>query len=352
MDENLLKKYDCIIIGNARFYKIDFTKELPSMDSTVIKYAELLNNTLESTSWNKLIIEFARLLFQKSKPKCDPFTYNPKWTMSKIFDSLKNEYNDEVFPGYYLNKNFSTTKLCLLINDLLEMFGVDKNEMVLYVKRRNNTEAGEILKSAWVEAVTDFRYFIKERYHYKEKNIDTIVENVKIIDKHLRLIKPLQCISFFLVDDRTDLGIIKSKLIEYLSKKRLMKKEQVDRFREQLDYITEFVTYRYPLKKDPKIDWENKTYISDQKTQDLFIEDPTEASEEDLESMFNYISNLEPGTIFNLDDILMELGYSFNSIKKDSIKESLDEYIKTKFVQVEMISESEYKKILVNNEYV
>ena len=108
LNEELIAKYNIIINGYERFYKIPLNHDSHNLDCTTPRELVINGISLQETAWNRLIVKFIKYIYSL-KPDVNYLKFVPSWKTYYPFEKKKRTaYHTKIDDNLYYYNNLST----------------------------------------------------------------------------------------------------------------------------------------------------------------------------------------------------------------------------------------------------
>ena len=203
--------------GSKRYYLEDLTKRDYFLENTTPFQLFLCNHIIEEHSWGSLLAETVKLLLVLYPNVKNLLSFQSSWSKAAMFvDEPKKNYrelNDEL----YINCNHTAVHSCWFLQDILDFYKIEKNDVVFLIHRPAGAEPQNIRNHIESYIKEDFQSYL---IHNIGKTQEQAIKIINIIIKYLNPI--LSSISksynnFFLFDDNTILASYSYKVKEKIS---------------------------------------------------------------------------------------------------------------------------------------
>ncbi len=200
--EKLYEKYNVTLVRKKRIYKENLVKRDYNLSDAVpysFKFREFVSNT---HSWGNLLydmVEYFNYLYKFELRKL--LNFSVSWSKQDIFSVDKKVNSKQLSNGLFLNCNHTALHSCWLIQDLLEFYDIDTDEVELYVHKSWENEPKEIVKIVEAEFKKSFASFLMTNYSKPYNKAEQIINNIEnSMNPKLRDISRTYS-NFFLFDD-------------------------------------------------------------------------------------------------------------------------------------------------------
>lgn len=234
--------FPCFRNGNKRIYYCDLNTRSFYLENCTPYMFKIGHDFITTTfEWSKLLPEIAVYL-QTTFPKNSEelFNFSFDWSKAKLFTKSKVTINSvEIFPGIYLNINHTAVHSQWVIRDLLIFYKINLEKCTFFIRKLPGVEPEEIttLVIAWVKE--NFRIFLEKKYN--EKQIDSIIKSIDVINKIQSHISPTFN-NFYLFDNPLALSNYKINFFKQCQMFVKWDSNKIFIARKYLDLYTEFFT--------------------------------------------------------------------------------------------------------------
>ena len=177
-----------VLVGRKRYYIEDLTKRDYSLENTTPFTLEVNGRVFESRVWGDLLTQLLNYLIEAYPDKinadnAEKVVYiNCPWTKADILSKEARVNYKKLNCGLYVNCNHTALHSCWLIQDMLDVFGIDKSWVKFLIHRSPSAEPIEIRNYIEENFKKNFIAFIVGLYNESEEYARKVV---KIIDKYL-----------------------------------------------------------------------------------------------------------------------------------------------------------------------
>lgn len=198
------------LYNNVEFsgFRRNYVEDLSERDYTLegcTPYQITINGTLlEDSSWGDMLCKVAIYLLDTFPEKRNSLEeFRTPWTKTAMFSSVKKTNFKPIGTDLFLNCNHTALHSCWLIQDLLDYFGIDKQNVRLLIHRPNSAEKSELKQHIENLFTIGFKKYICKETSKEKEYAEKIVNNIK------KFINPILCNcsksyqNIFLFDDIT-----------------------------------------------------------------------------------------------------------------------------------------------------
>ena len=230
--------------GRKRYYKEDLTQRDYSLENTTPYKLYIYEYVLEEGAWGELIRSLTALLISiYNIDRAILLSYKSKWSKAAMFASEKKTNYKIVDEGLYVNCNHTAIHACWFIQDLLDLFNVNKADVTLLIHRPSGAESKKIKEYLLKKAKCEFVEFLVFAYEKDKVYANKVVDNIeKYINPLLRKISK-SYIDFFLFDDVLTLSNYIKKVREVIQWKMNVEEKVKKVLNKYLDYIVAFYKF-------------------------------------------------------------------------------------------------------------
>lgn len=186
MDE-LFQKYRLTISDRGlHLYDEDLSKRDFCLESTTPYRFSYKGTNIEEGTWKRLLPRIADFLFSISdKTAEEALQFRVDWTKQPIFYSREEKANMVPLQNkLFLNCNFTAVHSVWCLQDLLDFFGIPREECKLIIHRPCGAEPPEIRDYFLRIRKKDFSAYLKGIYQYDDERIVKIISNIDFFSKN------------------------------------------------------------------------------------------------------------------------------------------------------------------------
>ena len=240
------EKYGLITHGISRTYKVPTNDRVYGYERATISKIKIENLTIIECSWKKATYDIAKYLQNKYKlPLSELYSFRVDWTVAKVFQDHKFQANcEEISRDIWFNTGFSATHGIWLIQSLIKLFKVSEEDCEIIVHLPSMSEPEEVIKHYKENLLLCFKSFLLDE-HLSEDACGSVIRGIETLNKVLVKLN-FGANDFFLVDNRSTLSLIKSKVLNYCKEYEIFKGKQFELAKKFLDYYSEFF-YEYEI---------------------------------------------------------------------------------------------------------
>lgn len=236
----LYEKYNIVLKDKQRYYVESLTERDYNLECSTPYYFSHNTKVLKEKSWVGLITKIVNYL-QTNYPIDDNtlLDYRTNWSKSDIFSIEKRTNFVEISNGMFVNVNHTAVHSVWLIQDLLVLYKINKNNCSLVIKRPPFCEPKEITDYVEKDMKLGFEKFLVNEKKITKERATKIANNICILNKYLaRMSKAYN--NFYLFDNLQYLSNYKSKFFKDLPKYTSFNEKQIKLCHEYLDYLSEY----------------------------------------------------------------------------------------------------------------
>lgn len=198
----LFEKYCVKLQRRRRYYKEDLTTRDYALANTT-PYSMMFKDFYSNKrSWVALLIDLTNYLCSKNiKSQNELICFHTEWTKADFFSVEKRTNHKLLHNGLFLNCNHTALHACWLIQDLLNFFDIDTNEVEFYIHRSVRNEPQELRVVLENEFKKDFKEFLMVKHDKNDELAEKIISNIeKVLNPKLLNISSTYS-NFFMFDD-------------------------------------------------------------------------------------------------------------------------------------------------------
>lgn len=155
------------------------------------------------------------------------------------FFHVKRELFAGISNGLFVNVNHTAVHSVWLIQDLLDLYKINKKDCSLVIKRPPFCEPKEITDYVEEQMKSGFVLFLKDEKKIAQERALKIANNIKVLNKYLAKMSKAYN-NFYLFDNLQYLSNYKAKFFKDISKYASFNDKQIKLCHEYLDYLTEY----------------------------------------------------------------------------------------------------------------
>ena len=249
--EIIFTKYNVIQLKTKRYYIQDLFSRAYDLENTY-PYLFFLGNEIfdGDSAWLRLLVKIVKYLQNNKRiPLHVLYNYRVEWSNAQIFGFNKFITNSQkITEDLYMTTNFTGNHALWLLQDLLDLYDVPREECALFIHRSAWSEPKEVqdiviktVKDAFIEYLRD----VKDK---DGKTIERIIKGMDVINGVMSKISKSYG-NFYLIDNTTYISNSKAKLFTDYPRFIEWNNSQVESVRKILDYYSGFATYYLNLYK-------------------------------------------------------------------------------------------------------
>ena len=236
----LFDKYNIVLKDKQRYYVESLTERDFSLECSTPYYFSNKAKVIKEKSWVNIIVKIANYLYtEKAIEKETLINYRTSWSKSAMFSVEKRTNFLKIDCGLYINVNHSAEHSVWLIQDLLDLFKINKNDCRLVIKRPPFCEPKEVVDYIEREMHSGFIQFLTDHKKIERERAIKIANNIIILNKYLAKMSKAYN-NFYLFDNVQYLLNYKAKFFKVLPKHVRFSEKQVCLCHMYLDYLTEY----------------------------------------------------------------------------------------------------------------
>lgn len=241
----LYDKYNIVLKDKQRYYVESLKERDYCLECSTPYYFSHNTKVIKEKSWVNLIIKIVNYL--QTNYSIDENTllnYRTDWSKSCIFSLEKRTNFAEITNGLFVNVNHTAVHSVWLIQDLLDLYRINKMDCSLVIKRPPFCEPKEITEYVEKEMKSGFEMFLVEQKKIPKERAAKIANNISVLNKYLSKMSKAYN-NFYLFDNVQYLSNYKSKFFRELPKYATFSEKQIKFCHEYLDYLTEYFNSVY-----------------------------------------------------------------------------------------------------------
>ena len=233
--------YDLLIEGKRRYYKENLFERDFTLENTTPYLLNVKGYEIIETTWVEMICSLSTyLILNGDKTDDELLRYRTMWSKSDIFCTEKRINFKRIKDGLYINCNHTALHSCWFIQDLLEFFKINIEDVEFYIHRPSSTEP-LIVKKYFIEKKhKEFELFLTE---VKNKTDDQSKKIISNMDYYLNIFLKKTSKSYdnvFLFDDVLTATNYIAKIKEFISKQDGISEKNKIVFDRYCSYLLEF----------------------------------------------------------------------------------------------------------------
>lgn len=198
---------------HRRYYVEDLKKRDFSLENTTPYQIYLINTIIKETCWGDLLKKVTLCLLEKYPEKESSLQeFRCNWSKQTMFSSQKKSNHKSLKENIFINVNHSALHSCWFLQDLLEFFNVNLDNVKFIIHRPPSAEPKETKDSIKLSFTYSLGKYIKEDLGKDEEYVNKIV---KLGNKYINeLLKGIS-------NSYTDLFLFDSYFVAYNYIKKL-----------------------------------------------------------------------------------------------------------------------------------
>lgn len=220
MDE-LFQKYRLIISDRGlHLYDENLLERDFCLESTTPYRFSYKGTNIEEGTWKRLLPRIADFLFSISdKTTEEALQLRVDWTKQPFFYSSEEKVNmAQLQNQLYLNCNFTAVHSVWCLQDLLDFFGIPREDCKLIIHRPCGAEPPEIRDYFLKSRKKDFSSYLKGVYQYDDERIAKIISNIDFFSKNYLAKFSKSYDNLFLLDSEAVVYSYMEKLVSEVEK--------------------------------------------------------------------------------------------------------------------------------------
>ncbi len=244
---NFYEKYGLITHGINRAYKVPINKRVYGYERCTLVLLKIEELELKDIAWNKAMCLIGKYLQENhKKPISELKEFKVKWANGIIFADAKFQQNCcEIESDVWFNTGYASTHGIMLIQDLIEYYGIDPDKCEIIVHLPSMSEAEEVTKFYKTKIVESFKDYLLDE-NLSEKASESVIRGINTLNRILVKMN-FGANDFYLVDDRQTLSNLKGKCLQYCKVNCVFNDSQLKLAERFLNYYSKFF-YEYDMK--------------------------------------------------------------------------------------------------------
>lgn len=236
----LYDKYNIVLKNKQRYYVESLIERDYYLECSTPYYFSHNTKVIKEKSWVNLITKIVNYL-QTNYPIEENalLNYRTDWSKSAIFSSEKRTNFAEITNGLFVNVNHTAVHSVWLIQDLLDLYRINKTDCSLVIKRPPFCEPKEIIDYVEQQMKSGFEMFLTNEKKIAKERAVKISNNICVLNKYLAKMSKAYN-NFYLFDNLQYLSNYKAKFFKDLPKYASFNEKQIKLCHEYLDYLTEY----------------------------------------------------------------------------------------------------------------
>ena len=171
---------DLLLIGKKRYYKENLFERDFSLENTTPYILRINQYEIIETAWIDMICSVASyLIMHGNKTHIELLKYKTDWSKAAIFSEEKRTSFRKVGIDIYINYNHTALHSCWLMQDLLNFFEIDLNDVEFYIHRPSSTEPKVVKNYFAKKAYREFEFFMVECKDKTAEQANKIISNIE-----------------------------------------------------------------------------------------------------------------------------------------------------------------------------
>ena len=224
-----------------RYYIEDLSQRDYTLENTSPYQLKIFDKVIEEHSWGNMLCKCSELLLELYPDYKDRLLdFRCKWSDKAMYSVEEKTNHKKLSNGLFINVNHTALHACWFIQDLLEYFKVDLENVYFLIHRPCSAEPLKVREYIEQRFKKDFEYFICTNY---KKSTESVNKIFRLFDKYLNPL--LRTISksytnFFLFDDNLTLYNYVSKVKEKIAQRFYYDENAKSKLNKCLDYLVKF----------------------------------------------------------------------------------------------------------------
>lgn len=236
----LFDKYNIVLKDKQRYYVESLTERDFNLECSTPYYFSHKTKVIKEKSWVNLIVKVVNYLQGDfGIDNCMLINYRTAWSKSVMFAERKKTNFAQMSNGLFVNVNHTAVHSLWFIQDLLDLYKINKSECSLVIKRPPFCEPKEVIDYIESHMFSEFVGFLKNKKLISQDVAEKIARNIKFLNKYLAKMSKAYN-NFYLFDNLQYLSNYKAKFFKDIHKYANFNDKQIKLCHKYLDYLTEF----------------------------------------------------------------------------------------------------------------
>lgn len=230
-----------IFEGKKRYYLENLSKRDFNLENTAPHLLRINDYEIIENVWGEMIRSLcAYLLNIYPQYKTRTINFHTSWSKSEMFSSIPRTNFKQIDENLYINCNHTALHACWLIQDLLDLFEIDKSKIYFLIHRTPSSEPEKCREYFKNKFKNEFSMYLQLTLKKTEDTSSLIINNIeKVMDPILaKLSKSYD--SFMLFEDELNFYNYSVKFNEYLENNRNISEKNVTIMKRYIDYLRKF----------------------------------------------------------------------------------------------------------------
>lgn len=227
--------------GKKRYYVEDLSKRDFNLENTTPHLLKIDDYEILENIWGEMIRNLTAYLSSMfPETKQNIINFKTTWSKSDIFSTFPRTNFKQIDENLYVNCNHTALHSCWLIQDLLDLFKVDKNNVYFVIHRTPYSENKECREYFKDKFKNEFSIYLQTTQSKTQELSFKIISNIeKIMDPILaKLSKSYD--SFMLFEDSITFYNYSVKFLEYIHQCNNISEKNIAIMKRYIGYLREF----------------------------------------------------------------------------------------------------------------
>lgn len=227
--------------GKKRYYVEDLAKRDFTLENTTPHLLKIDDYDFVENAWVEMVRNLtAYLILKYPNKKSKISNFKTEWSKSNIFSTTPRTNFKQLDENLYVNCNHTALHSCWLIQDLLDLFEVDKSKIYFLIHRTPYAEPDDARKYFISKFKEEFALYLSMSQNKSKENIDKITSNIeKYMDPiQAKLSKSYD--SLMLFEDNLSFTNYAIKFMKYIDFDSRMNDKAKMTMRRYIGYLKEF----------------------------------------------------------------------------------------------------------------
>lgn len=194
-----------VFFKKRRYYIEDLTVRDFSLENTTPYQIKIGDTIIEEHAWVKLLCEVTKYLLKESpKTNEELLNFSCHWTKTKMFATEKKTNFKIIYEGLYLNCNHTALHSCWLLQNILDLFSIDKSSVYFLIHRPCGAEPANVKEYIEKRFIRCFLDYLMVDRNINDCDALDVIKSFEYINKLLASVSKSYT-NFFLFDDNATL---------------------------------------------------------------------------------------------------------------------------------------------------
>lgn len=227
--------------GKKRYYVEDLSKRDYNLENTTPHLLKINDYEISENIWGEMIRSLTAYLSNAfPEVKQNILDFKTAWSKSNIFSTFPRTNFKQIDENLYVNCNHTALHSCWLIQDLLDLFKVDKTNIYFLIHRTPSSERKDCRKYFIDKFKSEFSIYLQTNQGKSQEIAYKIISNIeKLMDPILaKLSKSYN--SFMLFEDSITFYNYSVKFLEYIQQCNNISENNIAIMKRYISYLREF----------------------------------------------------------------------------------------------------------------